>query len=46
MTPVHEILRLARSLRCDPADPGQAFVHRLRNGLAVAFLIFFLSTLG
>ena len=43
---MHEILRLARSLRCNPADPGQAFVHRLRIGLAVAALILFLSTLG
>ena len=46
MTQMHEILRFARSLRCDPADPGQAFAHRLRIGLAVAVLILFLSTLG
>lgn len=43
---MHEILRLARSLRCDPADPGQAFAHRLRVGLVVTVLILFLSTLG
>ncbi len=43
---MHEILRLARSLRCDPANPGQAFAHRLRIGLAVAVLILFLSTFG
>jgi hypothetical protein len=46
MTLMHEILRLARSLRCDPAEPGQAFAHRLRIGLAVAVLILFISTLG
>ena len=46
MTLMHEILRLARSLRCDSTDPGQAFAHRLRIGLAVAILILFLSTLG
>ena len=46
MTLMHEILRLARSLRCDPSNPGQAFAHRLRIGLVVAVLILFLSTLG
>ena len=43
---MHEILRLARSLRCDPSNPGQAFAHRLCIGLAVAVLILFLSILG
>ena len=33
---MNELLRLARSLRCDPADPRHAFTHRLRIGLAVA----------
>ena len=31
--------------RCDPADPVQAFAHRLRVGLAVAALILLLSLL-
>ena len=42
---MNEILRLARSLRCDPADSRAAFAHRLRIGLAVAALILFLSLL-
>jgi len=42
---MNEILRLARSLRCDPADPRQAFTHRLRIGLVVAALILILSLL-
>jgi hypothetical protein len=44
-TAMNELLRLARSLRCDPADPEQAFAHRLRIGLAVAALILILSLL-
>jgi hypothetical protein len=40
---MNEILRLARSLRCDPADPRAAFTHRLRIGLAIAALILILS---
>jgi hypothetical protein len=40
---MNEILRLARFLRCDPADARQAFAHRLRIGLAVAALILILS---
>ena len=36
---MNELLRLARSIRCDVADPGQAFGHRLRIGLLVAALI-------
>jgi hypothetical protein len=42
---MNEILRLARSLRCDPADPRQAFRPSLRIGLAVAALILILSLL-
>ena len=33
---MNDLLRRARSLRCDPADPRQAFAHRLRIGLVVA----------
>ena len=44
-TAMHELLRLARSIRCDPADAGQAFVHRVRVGLAVAALLLLLSLL-
>lgn len=43
---MHDLLRLARSLRCDPADPGHAFRHRLGVGIAVAALILTLSLLG
>jgi len=43
---MHELLRLARSIRCDAADPGQAFSHRLRIGVLVAVLILLLSLLG
>ena len=35
---MHEILRLARAIRCDAADPAQAFSHRLRIGLLVALV--------
>jgi hypothetical protein len=42
---MNDLLRLARSLRCDPADPRQAFRHRLAVGLAVAALILILSLL-
>ena len=42
---MNEILRLAHSLRCDPADAVQAFRHRLAVGLAVAALILILSLL-
>lgn len=42
---MNELVRLARSLRCDPTDPRRAFTHRLRIGLAVAALILFLSLL-
>ena len=42
---MNEILRLALSLRCDPADARQAFAHRLRIGLAIAALILILSLL-
>lgn len=42
---MNDLLRLARSLCCDPADPRQAFRHRLAVGLAVAALILILSLL-
>jgi hypothetical protein len=42
---MNEFVRLARSLRCDPADPRQAFRHRLAVGLAIAALILILSLL-
>lgn len=42
---MNELHRLARSFRCDAPDPGQAFSHRLRIGLAVATFILILSTL-
>lgn len=43
---MNELLRLARSFRCDAPDPQQVFSHRLRIGLAVAALILILSLLG
>lgn len=43
---MNELLRLARVLRCDAADPGQAFRHRVAVGLAIAALIFLISILG
>jgi len=43
---MHELLRLARSIRCEPADEVQAFAHRIRIGLAVAALLLILSLLG
>ena len=43
---MNELLRLARSFRCDAPDPQQAFSHRLRIGFAVAALILILSLLG
>jgi len=43
---MHELLRLARSIRCDTTDPQQTFGHRLRIGLLVAALILFLSLFG
>ncbi|SDX69930.1 hypothetical protein [Roseicitreum antarcticum] len=42
---MHELLRLARSIRCDAANPGQAFSHRLRIGVLVAALILILSSI-
>ncbi len=36
---MHELLRLARSIRCDADDPDQVFSHRLRIGLLIAALI-------
>ena len=43
---MHDLVRLARSLRCDPADPSQAFRYRLGVGIAIAALILILSLLG
>lgn len=43
---MHELLRRARAIRCDAADPGQTFRHRLRIGVIVAALIFLVSTFG
>ena len=40
---MNELLRLARSIRCDAPDPGQAFSHRLRIGIMIAALILILS---
>jgi len=42
---MNDLLRLARALRCDPDDPGQAFRYRLAVGLAIAALILVLSLL-
>jgi hypothetical protein len=42
---MNDLLRLARALRCDATDPGQAFSHRLRVGIAIAALILVLSLL-
>jgi len=42
---MNDLLRLARALRCDPADPARAFAHRLRVGVVVAVLILTLSFL-
>ena len=43
---MHELFRLARSIRCDADDPDQVFGHRLRIGLLVAALILLISILG
>ena len=40
---MNELLRLARSIRCDATDPGQTFSHRLRIGIMIAALILILS---
>jgi len=40
---MHELLRLARSIRCDVTEPRQAFGHRLRIGVLVAAVILILS---
>jgi len=42
---MHDLLRLARTLRSDTADPGQTFTHRIRIGIIVAALILLLSLL-
>lgn len=36
---MYELLRLARTFRCDADDPDRIFSHRLRIGLLVAALI-------
>jgi hypothetical protein len=43
---MNELLRLARSFRCDASDPQQTFSHRLRIGLMIAALILLISILG
>ena len=43
---MYELLRLARSIRCDAAGPQQTFSHRMRIGLMIAALIFLTSILG
>jgi hypothetical protein len=43
---MHDLLRLARTLRSDAADPAQTFNHRIRIGIIVAALILLLSLLG
>ncbi len=43
---MNELLRLARSIRCDAPEPQQAFSHRLRIGFMIAGLIFLISILG
>ena len=40
-----DLLRLARILRSDAADPGQTFNHRIRVGILVATLILLFSLL-
>jgi len=40
---MHELLRLARSIRCNVTDPQQTFSHRLRIGVLVAAVILILS---
>lgn len=42
---MHELLRLARAIRCDAVDPAHVFSHRLRIGLLVAALILVLSSI-
>jgi len=40
---MNELIRLARAMRRDAADPGEAFRHRVRIGLIIAALILILS---
>ena len=40
---MNELIRLARAMRRDAADPGEAFRHRLRIGILVAAVILILS---
>ena len=41
---MRDLLRLARAIRCEGADPGQAFGHRLRIGFLIAMLILIFSS--
>lgn len=43
---MRDLIRLAQQLRCDPANPSEAFGHRIRVGLAVAALILIFSLFG
>ena len=43
---MHELRRLARTLRTAPSDPWHTFAHRLAVGVAVAALILILSAFG
>ena len=43
---MRELLRIARSIRRDAADPGEAFSHRLRIGIIFAAMILILSLQG
>lgn len=43
---MNELLRLARSFRCDADDPDQVFVHRIRIGVLITALILLTSILG
>ena len=43
---MHELLRLARAIRCDAADPAQAFSHRLRIGLLATSTAVILAAWG
>ena len=42
---MHELLRLARAIRCDATDPAQIFSHRLRIGVLIAALILIFSSI-
>lgn len=42
---MNDLLRLARSLRCDVTDPRLTYSHRLRIGCAIAALILLFSAI-